>query len=90
MSNPHRAPNDCYLENLRLGKRVKFNAQEKQVEEISIWKPSSSDKSIKLSLAKNVGKEFCVTGKCSKVTDPGAWKHDHCAWLKELVNNGRS
>lgn len=86
MSNPHSAPSLCYLEDLDQGKRVRINGYGKTVEHIAKWKPEKTQKSIKEYLYSNVGKEFCVADHCSKVTNPTAWKHNHCEWLKKIVN----
>lgn len=85
MSNPHAAPSLCYLEDLRKGRRIEVSGYSKRAKFISKWKPSRDDKSIKEFLYRNVGKEFCIGSSCSKVTDPDAWKHNHCEWLVKLV-----
>ena len=90
MSNPHYGPQLCYLEDLKNGKRIKINGYKKVVEHISIWKPTKEDKSIKSHLYRNVGKEFCIGSSCSKVTDPKAWEHDHCKWLKDMVQSKKN
>lgn len=85
MTNPHAGPTQCYLEDLKRGKMVKVHGYKKKVSEISVWIPTKNEKSIKEHLYRNVGKEFCIAGHCSKVTDPEAWEHNHCEWLKKMV-----
>lgn len=84
-SNPHAAPALCYLEDLNRGYRVRVGGYKKNVEQISKWKPTNDTKSIKEFLNRNVGREFCIEESCSKITDPGAWEHNHCDWLESLV-----
>lgn len=85
MSNPHSAPSLCYLEDLNRGYRVRVGGYQKNVEQISKWKPTSDKKSIKEFLDRNIRKEFCIAESCSKVTYPDAWEHNHCDWLERLV-----
>lgn len=85
MSNPHLAPSLCFLEDLDNGKRVRIAGYKKNVEHITKWKPTKDQKSIKGFLYRNVGKEFCIAGSCSKVTDSDVWKHNHCEWLEKRV-----
>ncbi len=85
MTNPHAAPNQCYLEDLKSGHLVKVNGNSKKVSEISAWVPAKNEKSIKEQLHMNVGKEFCIAEHCSKVTSPEAWKHNQCEWLEQMV-----
>lgn len=85
MSNSHNGPTICYLEDLKGGKRIRIHGYKKFVERITKWKPEKNQISIKKHLYKNVGKEFCIASSCSKVTDPDAWKHNHCEWLEKLI-----
>lgn len=85
MANPHRAPSMCYLEDLSNGRRVEVDGHKKTVDELFKWQPNANAPSIKQRLLKQVGKEFCIAGLCSKVTNPEAWKHNHCEWLEQLV-----
>ena len=85
VTNPHALPFMCYLEDLNLGKRVYIHGHKKIVEELSKWKPSKEDISIETHLLKKVGKEYCIGGFCSKVTNPNLWGHDHCKWLEDEV-----
>lgn len=85
MTNPHAAPSLCYLEDLKAGRLVKVDGNNKKVSEISVWVPDENEKSIKVQLSKNVGKEFCIAGHCSKVTNPEARAHNQCEWLEQLV-----
>jgi hypothetical protein len=85
MTNPHSAPYLCYLEDLKNGKRVEIDGNKKSVSEVTTWQPHLNDKSIKDQLVRNMGKEFCIAGHCSKVTNPEAWAHNQCQWLEQLV-----
>ncbi len=86
MTNPHTAPNLCYLEDLKNGRRVEVNGFKRKISELTIWRPQATDKSAKNRLSQNLSKEFCIGGLCSKVTEASAWEHNHCDWLERLVS----
>jgi hypothetical protein len=85
ITNPHAAPINCYLEDLGKGILIKVHGFDKYVSEVSIWSPTKHEKSIQENLLRNVGKEFCLAGRCSKASTQKPWNHDQCEWLRKMV-----
>lgn len=80
--NPHAMPSMCYLVDEKKGVSVLVSAVKRAPEVVSFWLPE---------LVKNPKwfddstPEFCIAGHCSRVTDPDAWKYNHCEWLEKLI-----
>ena len=80
--NPHSMPTKCYLVDEKKGISVLVNAFKKAPSFISFWNLEvGKDK----KWFDDSTPEFCIAGHCSRVTDPDAWKHNHCEWLEKLV-----
>lgn len=80
--NPHAMPSKCKLVSNERGISILIEGYEKKVSSISLWKPSTMKNQ---KWFDDSTPEFCIANHCSKVTDPNAWKHNHCEWLEKLV-----
>ncbi|MDC0980251.1 hypothetical protein OAQ84_00800 [Bdellovibrionales bacterium] len=85
--NPHAMPSKCYLVDNKKGISIKVDSYKKAAIFLSFWNPKLSKKT---KWFDDSTPEFCIAGLCSKVTDPKAWKHNHCEWLEKLVKRTRN
>lgn len=83
VTNPHRMPSMCYLVDNNTGISIKVSTPKHSAESISFWEPSSMKGK---KWFDDSTPEFCIANHCSRVTDPGAWKYNHCEWLEKLIS----
>ena len=79
-------PTKCYLVDEKKGISVLVNAYKKAPSFISFWNPAMGKNK---KWFDDSTPEFCIAGHCSRVTDPDAWKQNHCGWLEKIVGENR-